>query len=404
MRRSLTIFVSVGLFALVKTSADANVVTDWNRAALDGLEQTKTRIFVPRVMALTQIAVYEALRAIHPRYAPFAYSGLAPVGASDIASASEAAYRVLAAEARDLEPKFAAINANVLATVTDADARAAGTQLGDAAAEAILEARQDDHFDSSFDYVLPSPGPGIYEKTSPGDVAWPHLGSIRPFAFASLAELLVPPPPPLDSAQFLRDLSEVRDVGGADKQRDSDELAIAKFHEASGFRVWSEIARIATDDRKLDLLDSARALALLTIAMEDAYSSGYGNKYLYLFWRPVTAIRAGGGGFGHPEILADPAWTPRIKTPPFPEYPCNHCAVGAASRTVLDSLFPSPSPFTVAVANQGSRTYRDFRQFETEESESRILGGVHFRWSVVAGQALGEQVGKAALKLMAPQP
>jgi hypothetical protein len=118
----------------------------------------------------------------------------------------------------------------------------------------------------------------------------------------------------------------------------------------------------------------------------------------------VTAIRAGGAGFGRPEISADPSWTPRIETPPFPEYPCNHCAVGAASRTALDNLFPDPSSFTVVVSGQGARTYRDFRQYETEEAESRILGGVHFRWSVVAGRALGEQVAKAALKLMRPQP
>lgn len=404
MRQSFAMLMTVGLVALAAGSGAANVVTDWNRAALDGLGQTKARVFVPRVMAMTQIAVFDALRAIDPRYAPYAYRDSAPIGASDVAAASEAAYRVLATMTPDLEPKFAIVNADVLATVGDADARSAGMRLGDAAAKVIVEMRQDDHFDSSFEYTPPSPGPGAYQKTSPGEVIWPHLGAMRPFAFASLEQVLSPPPPPLDSAQFLRDLNEVRVVGSAESPSDSKEYAVAKFHEATGFGPWTEITLQTVENRKLDLLDSARALALVTIAMADGYSSGYGAKYLYQFWRPVTAIRAGGAGFGHPEVTPDPSWTPRIETPRFPEYPCNHCAVGAAARTVLDDLFPDPSPFTLIVAGQGARTYRDFRQYESEEAESRILGGVHFRWSVVAGQALGEQVGKNALKLMTAQP
>jgi hypothetical protein len=272
MRRYVAIFVCFGFIALAASSGSANVVTDWNRAAVDALRQTKTRMFIPRVMAMTEIAVYDALRAIQPRYAPYAYRGSPPTGASDVAAASEAAYRVLAAMAQDLEPRFAAFNADVLATVVDVDARAAGVRLGDAAAEAILEARQDDHFDSSFDYTRPSPGPGVYEKTSPGDVIWPHLGAMRPFAFASLRQVLVPPPPPLDSAQFLR-VNEVREIGSAEKPRDSEEFAVAKFHEAPGLGAWSDIARQAIEHRNLDLLDSARALALVTIAMEDANSS-----------------------------------------------------------------------------------------------------------------------------------
>ena len=145
-------------------------------------------------------------------------------------------------------------------------------------------------------------------------------------------------------------------------------------------------------------------MALLTIALEDSVAIGFGTKYLYNFWLAVTAIHAGGARFGHPEILADPSWKPRIETPAFPEYPCNHCAVGAAARTVLDGVFPDPFAYTVAIAGQGARTYRDFRQYETEETELRIVGGVHFRWSAVAGEALGEQVGKAALKLMTRSP
>ena len=241
MRARLAILLSLGLLALAASPAGANVVTDWNRAALEGLRETKARVFIPRTMTMTEIAVFDALRAIEPRYAAYAYRGTAPSGASDVAAASEAAYRVLAEMTPDLESKFAAVNAKVLSSIPDAAARAAGIEAGDAAAQAILEARRDDRYDASFDYTPQNPAPGVYQKTSPGDVLFPHLFQMRPFALPSVTSAQVPPPPPLDSPQFLRDLSEVREVGSAENPQSSEEYAIAKFHEAPGFGPWNDV-------------------------------------------------------------------------------------------------------------------------------------------------------------------
>jgi hypothetical protein len=49
-----------------------------------------------------------------------------------------------------------------------------------------------------------------------------------------------------------------------------------------------------------------------------------------------------------------------------------------------------------------SRSFRDFRQFAEEEAESRVLGGVHYRWSVVAGRAQGVAVSHVDMTLLAP--
>ena len=258
-------------------------MTDWNRAALEGLRDTKARVFIPRTMAMTEIAVFDALRAIEPRYAAYAYRGTAPAAASDVAAASEAAYRVLAEMTPDLESKFAAVNAKVLSSIPDAAARAAGIEAGDAAAQAILEARRDDRYDASFDYTPLNPVPGVYQKTSPGDVLFPHLFQMRPFALPSATSAQVPPPPPLDSPQFLRDLSEVREVGSAENPQSSEEYAIAKFHEAPGFGPWNDIGRQAVERQNLDLLNS-RAIALLAIAIEDANAIGFGTKRPSITW------------------------------------------------------------------------------------------------------------------------
>jgi hypothetical protein len=45
--------------------------------------------------------------------------------------------------------------------------------------------------------------------------------------------------------------------------------------------------------RNLDLLDSARFMALIAVAKSDAFVAGFDAKYHYDFRRPITAIRDG---------------------------------------------------------------------------------------------------------------
>jgi hypothetical protein len=258
--------------------------------------------------------------------------------------------------ALDQAEKLGAVNEAVLATVTDAASRDAGVAVGEAPAKAILAARQDDQFDPSSDFALPPPGPRVYQNLRG------RSGSAVFFRGRALSRFHRPRSsirrrgPPLDSPQFLRDLAEVRDRGGAEKPHTPEEIAVAKFHEPPGFYPWNAIGRQAATAAKLDSLDTARTFALLDIALADALSAGFESKYSYLFWRPLTAIRAGGAGFGHSEIAPDPNWNSLIEAPLFPEYPCMHCAVGAAGRTVLEALFPVGLAFSVA-SGATSRSY-----------------------------------------------
>jgi hypothetical protein len=43
----------------------------------------------------------------------------------------------------------------------------------------------------------------------------------------------------------------------------------------------------------MSIIDSARFMALVSIAAADAYIAVMDAKYLYEFWRPITAIRNG---------------------------------------------------------------------------------------------------------------
>ena len=73
----------------------------------------------------------------------------------------------------------------------------------------------------------------------------------------------------------------------------------------------------------MDLLTAARFEAIGIAAVTNALIAAWDAKYTYMFWRPVTAIRAGDTD-GNSETEPDPAWTPFIVTPSHPEYPAAH--------------------------------------------------------------------------------
>jgi PAP2 superfamily len=140
---------------------------------------------------------------------------------------------------------------------------------------------------------------------------------------------------------------------------------------------------------------------MLNLAMADALIAVYEAKYAYDFWRPVTAIHAGSAG-----IAADPNWEPLIPVPMHPEYPCAHCTVGGAARAVMESEFGNALAFSVATAAMPntSRKYSSFAVFAEEEAYSRILGGIHYRNSLMTGAALGRKIGEQAVaSSMRPQ-
>lgn len=89
-----------------------NVVMDWNTIASTAIVTNGGKASVASGVwfAYTFIAVYDAVNAIHHRYEPVYYDGIAPAGASDEAAAAAAAHRVLVnyfpAQQPDLDAAF----------------------------------------------------------------------------------------------------------------------------------------------------------------------------------------------------------------------------------------------------------------------------------------------------------
>ena len=389
----------------ISPSAQADIITDWNQTAITALVQARLPAGAPtRALAVMHAAMFEAVNSLEPRFAPYNASLSAPQGASAVAAASAAAFRVLAAviptQASTLEARHKTLTAHIAETAD----KAAGLAVGEQAAAAILALRTTDGADFSADYK-PRDGAGMYALTSSGPMASPSLAKMKPFMLAKSDQFRPPPPPAHDTLQAARDLEEVKALGQkASATRTKAQTDIALFHIPPGFLVWNSIARTAVQAKALDLVSSARAMALLNFATIDAQLAIWDAKYTYHAWRPRTAINAGGAPFRVAAAGDTSLWEPLVAEPMHPEYPCAHCGIGAAAATVLEGLFGSgPFQFSASAGMLGGaiRPYGSFREFEEEEAISRIYAGVHFRWSNYVGELVGKQVGKKVLESLA---
>ncbi len=164
----------------------------------------------------------------------------------------------------------------------------------------------------------------------------------------------------------------------------------------SGVFSWNEIARVASAAQGLDDTDEARLFALLNMAGADAIIAGFEAKYVFGFWRPVTAIRAADTD-GNPNTIADPSWMPLAVTPAHPDYPSNHSLYSGAAAHVLERVFHSDRfefSITSTSAPGAMRSFHSFTGAAEECGSSRVWIGYHFRTAVEDGLREGEAIGK----------
>src|SRR5258708_795067 len=148
------------------------------------------------------------------------------------------------------------------------------------------------------------------------------------------------------------------------------------------------------DLRPNDGLDAARLFAMLSTASSDAFIGCWDSKFTYAFWRPVPAIRAGGG---NPSLEPDPDWIGLVITPNHPEYPAAHGCVSGAIVTTLQAYFGTDElSFTMSSVAPGLiqpvRQYNSFIQALEDILNARIYGGMHYRNSTAHGSGLGPPV------------
>jgi hypothetical protein len=317
----LLILTLCGSAAIVGVApARADDVTEWNAIAIDVLALAgQNPVVMTRGLAMAHLAVHDALNAIDRRYEPYLHDRRSEPGAAPGAAVAAAMREVLIGalagfgtpeqEAKGKERTDAAYAA-ALMKIPDGRAKQDGIGAGQAAAMAMLTLRKADGATAQVPYT-PGTQPGQWRPhpnpvpanppipdaaLAPGN--WPAMlpqwGQMMPFTMRAPWQFRLPPPPSLTSELYTRDYQELKRLGGKQSTvRTPAQSEIARFWYEGSPQGWNRIARVIVAQRGLDRWEHARLFGLLNAAMADGYIAGADTRYLYNFWRPVTAIRAG---------------------------------------------------------------------------------------------------------------
>jgi hypothetical protein len=383
---------------LLATSARGDMVTDWNaQADAIGVEKAIVNVAHARGLSMLHLAMFEAVNAIEPRYAPYRFKLTAERGTSKEAAAASAAYEVLVSLHPDQKPKLDATLAASLSGIADAEAKAKGIALGKTAAAEIIASRADDGSRTRESY-RPHGQPGVWVPTViPMEVTG---GLNKPWVMTSASQFRPAPPPALDSATWTKDLNEIREMGGAvSTQRTPEQTTVARFWFLSGPRTYNPLARQIALHKKMDLLDCARLFALVSMAGADAFVAVFDAKYTFNLWRPMTAIR-NADQTNNPATPRDASWLPLGTTPMHPEYPCAHCIASSTVATVLQKVAGDDIgeiTLTSPMAPGVTRKWTRLQDYRDEVANARIWAGFHYRFSNEVAKEMGQKIGELAV-------
>lgn len=191
----------------------------------------------------------------------------------------------------------------------------------------------------------------------------------RAFYLSSDDEFRSPPPPPFGSPAYAEALAEVRRIADTRTQRQID---IANYWNLN----QSPRSNAAMNGRAVELIrayhrkdaEAAKILFVTNSAAFDAAIGCFDAKFAYWYIRPNQA---------------DLGIRTVFPTPPHPSYPSAHSCFSGSITAVLSSFFPSETDRLTA--------------FAEEASLSRLYAGIHYRFDMDAGLALGRAVAAKAL-------
>lgn len=367
-----------------------NVVLEWNEAVLAALKgDTSSPLQVTRNLAILHLAMRDAVEQSK--------------GDRREAAAAEAGFFCAGALFPSHQGNFEKLRAKQIARLGNRPHLQEALADGATAAQRVLNARANDGSAMHISYV-PRTEPGQWRRTPP-TFRPPELPQwatkVKPFIITRPDQFRPPGPPSLESKEWAAAFNEIKAVGARDSgTRSAEQTAIARFwSDFSSTETppghWNSIARSLAAERNLSTIESARLFAMLNMALADAGIACWDAKYHFNFWRPVTAIVRGDED-GNAGTAARQDWQAFLNTPPHPEYPSGHSAFSGAAVAVLSAAFGTNRiRFTVrSDALPGvERTFSSLAACAEECGESRVSGGIHYRFSCTAGLQLGKRVG-----------
>ena len=360
-------------------------------------------------MAITQLAVFEAVNAITGDYKPYLGTVVAPAGASADAAAVAAAYTVLK-NYFPLAPNLDAAYAASLAAIPDGSAKSGGIATGQAAAAQMIALRLNDGSSPPQFYAarvdrprrvaahakLPrrrrrrfsvaghhtvrcaerSRQPGVDRAVCPGSAPGAHQQAIR----KGLQRV--------EEGRQREQRSHRAAAGSgrcgavlrgvlAEPSCSTWPRGRSRPRRAARFRRMREPSRCSI--WPATTASSRRSGRSITTS-----SGGPRRRFSRATWMATR------------EPTPTSTYVPYILTPCFPSYPSNHGSASNSAAEILRRVY-GEGGHAITMANPAvpglTFHYTRFNQITDDISDARIFGGIHFRFDQEAGADLGRDIG-----------
>ena len=384
------------------TSSQGRAVADWSLIAQNTIVAVGKRFpgEAAVYMGIVHATIYDVVVAIEGGYRPYAIIPTVPPNTSVEAAVATAAHRVLVGRFHDQQANLDDLYYAYLNGIPDGKEKTNGILVGEEVGVGMLVLRANDGLDSVVPYVQRSPGPGVYEPTSPATPLGTRMPGVLPLALESASQFRPHGPPALRSGEYTKDLNEVKYLGRIDSSvRSAEQTAAALFWTDHDIPQWNRNLLRLADARGLTSIETARLLAMAHVAGGDAMIGCFDAKYHYLSWRPLHAIHRADTD-ANPHTMLDPAWQPLLSTPNHPEYPSAHACHTTAIAEALGSFFgPGRLRFSVdSLVTGETRHYKRFRDVVEEVNNARVWAGFHFRYAQDDGSRLGRKVARFVVR------
>lgn len=404
MKRSIQVlFAAAGIVWASASDSPANQILQWNALMIQSVRLDNSGPnLCSRNLAILHTAIYDSVNAITGTRQPYRFAmpleGDVSMEAAIAGSAFEITtilYPVSETAAKKLFAESAPSQ--------ECEAVRNGLALGRQIARMALRSRENDGISADTPYI-PSKLPGQWRRTPPyfRPPSNPQWRNVTLFALPEKESFLPPPPPALDSAEYAAALNEVKSLGSKNGSiRTPGQTQIAIFWSDFSYTSmppghWHQIAASICRERNMNLEDTARLFALLSLAQADSATVCWEAKYRYNFWRPVTAIQRADED-SNPATDPDPKWNHLLAAPSFPSYVSGHSIFSKASAEVLTRFFKTDSVPFAATSDMLPGVVRHFTSFAACADEigmSRVYGGIHFSFDNAQGKASGQRIGE----------
>lgn len=229
----------------------------------------------------------------------------------------------------------------------------------------------------------------------------PNWGKVRPFIIHT-SDYTAQPPFKFDSIVGSDFYTQGMEVLSANGNYTKEQVWVAEFWSddfpqltISPAGRWVSILNQVINIEKPSYEKTVESYFLIGLALSDAATVCWYNKYKYQLMRPETYIKK----------YLSPNWQPLHDAPNFPSYPSGHSVFGGASAEILTKIYGDPYSFTDNTHKGreefigNPRHFNSFDEMAKENAYSRILMGVHYRSDCTEGLKLGTEIGKVIANL-----